>query len=390
MTDTLKKKGSVELNDLDDRAFRLVLRDWIAANYPDELRNPPRRLHWSKNKTWYFALARQGWLAPNWPKEHGGMGLSVSKQLIMTEELERHGCARTNDHGITLLGPLLIRFGTEAQKCAFLPKILSGEHIWCQGYSEPGAGSDLASLSTEAIRDDDFWVVNGQKTWTSLGNDANWIFLLVRTNKAVKNQAGISFLLVPMDSLGITVRPISNLELYDEFCEVFFDNVRVPKDNLVGQVDQGWSMAKAVLGFERIYLGSQRQSSYVLTRLYALAKHVGLERDPVFQDRYAQFLLDLADHNDLFEKYAAQLRLGQRLGEDVSLLKVNQSELYGRITEYMLEIAGEEAGLKEPIEGDRELNPSGQFLQARAATIYGGSSEIQRNILAKNVLGLPV
>jgi alkylation response protein AidB-like acyl-CoA dehydrogenase len=336
-----------------------------------------------------MTLSRQGWLAPAWPRNYGGMGLSAAKQLLMMEEFERHGVARSPDHGLVLLGPLLIRYGTEAQRQRFLPRILAGEDVWCQGYSEPGAGSDLAGLRTEAVRDGDHWVVNGQKTWTTLASDANWIFLLVRTDKTAKKQEGISFLLVPLDQPGVTVRPIINLEMHDEFCEVFFDNVRVPAENLVGEVNRGWSMAKALLGFERIFLGSARQSAYALSRLRQLAERMDLFDDPAFRDRYTQLRLDLADHKALFEVYAEKLRQGETLGPDVSLLKVHQSELYQRITDVMMEVSGENAGLLDPIGGNRELHPSGQFIQARPTTIYGGSSEIQRGIIAKNVLGLP-
>ena len=206
-----------DLNALDDDSFRLAIRRWVAANYPEALRNPPKRLHWRDNKPWYFKLAEKGWLCPGWPREVGGMGLSAAKQIIMIDEFERHGVARTNDHGIIMVGPLLIQYGTDDQRQEFLPKILSGEHIWCQGYSEPNAGSDLASLRTMAVADGDDWIVNGQKIWTTLANDANWIFLLVRTDRDAKKQEGISFLLVPMDSPGITVRPIVNLDLHDEF-----------------------------------------------------------------------------------------------------------------------------------------------------------------------------
>ncbi len=378
-----------DLNALDDEAFRQVVRRWVAENYPPEIRNPPKRLHWRENKVWYLKLAEKGWLAPGWPREYGGMGLSAGKQLIMIEEFERFGCARTNDHGVVMVGPLLIRYGSEAQKRSFLPKILSGEHIWCQGYSEPNAGSDLAALRTEAVLDGDHWVINGQKTWTTLATDANWIFLLARTDKAAKKQEGISFFLVPMDAPGVTVRPIINLELHDEFCETFFDNVRVPKENLVGEVNKGWTMAKALLGFERIFLGSPRQSAYALIRLKRLAEHVGCADDPLFRDRYIRLRLDLADHRALYETHVAKLRRGEALGADVSMLKVHQSELFQRITDAMMEIAGEEGGLLEPIEGNRDLHPAGLFIQARPTSIYGGTNEIQRNILAKNVLDLP-
>jgi alkylation response protein AidB-like acyl-CoA dehydrogenase len=378
-----------DLNCLDDHVFRTTIRDWIERNYPPQIRNPPKRLHLRDNKLWYIALSKKGWLAPGWPREYGGMGLSASKQLIMMEELERHGCARLNDHGVTMLGPLLIRYGTPSQQARFLPKILSGEHIWCQGYSEPEAGSDLASLATEAVLHGEEWIVNGKKIWTTMANDANWIFVLVRTDKAAKKQAGISFLLIPMDTLGITVRPILNLEMHDEFCEILFDNVRVPRENLVGNVNEGWSMAKALLGFERIFLGSPRQASYALKKLEMLAGYVGLSDDPVFLDKYAQYALDLADHNALFETFVSRLKSGEALGADVSILKVNQSELFQRITNFMLEIAAENAALLNPIDGNQDLHPAGLLLQSVPSTIYGGSSEIQRNIVAKHVLDLP-
>ena len=378
-----------DLDRLDDDGFRLAVRAWVQANYPAELRDPPKRLHWRDNKPWYMALSHQGWIAPGWPREHGGMELSAARQLLMMEEFERHGVARTNDHGIVMLGPLLIRYGTAAQKARFLPRILAGEDIWCQGYSEPNAGSDLASLATSAVLDGGEWVLNGQKTWTTLANDANWIFVLARTDRTAKKQEGISFFLVPMDAQGITVRPIINLDRHDEFCEVFFDGVRIPADHLVGEVNQGWTMAKALLGFERVMIGSPKQSAYALARLRSLAQHMDLADDGAFQDRYVRLRLDLLDHTSLYETYVEKLRRGELLGADVSMLKLNASELYQRITDTMLEIAGENAGLLDPMGGNRELHPAGQFIQARPVTIYGGSNEIQRNILAKAVLDLP-
>jgi alkylation response protein AidB-like acyl-CoA dehydrogenase len=378
-----------DLNLLDDDAFRMHVRSWIEANYPPELRNPPKRLHWEENKPWYFKLAEKGWLCPGWPRQFGGLGLSPAKQIIFTEEIERHGCARTNDHGIVMVGPLLINHGTPEQQEYFLPKILSGEHIWCQGYSEPNAGSDLAALRTEAVLDGDHYVVNGQKIWTTLASDANWCFLLVRTDKAAKKQEGISFLLVDMATPGITVKPIINLEYHDEFCEVFFDNVRVPAKNLVGTPNRGWDMAKALLSFERIYLGSPRLSAYAFARLRQLAERMGVWEDAAFQETYGRLRLDLEDLKSLYGVFVDKLRRGETLGPDVSMLKIFQTELFQRITDTMLEIAGENAGLLEPMEGNRNLNPTGLYIQARPATIYGGSNEIQRNILSKNVLGLP-
>jgi alkylation response protein AidB-like acyl-CoA dehydrogenase len=378
-----------DLNALDDDAFRQEVRRFLAENYPPELRNPPKRLHWDEARPWYMTLAETGWLCPGWPKEHGGLGLSPGKQIVLTEEYERHGVARTPDHGMIMLGPLVIRYGTEEQKRRFLPKILTGEHVWCQGYSEPNAGSDLAALRTEALLEGDHYVVNGQKTWTTLATDANWIFLLVRTDKQAKKQEGISFLLVDMTTPGITVRPIINLELHDEFCEVFFDNVRVPKENLVGQPNKGWDMAKALLGFERIHLGSPRQSAYALARLKLLAERMRVWEEAAFQDQYARLRLDLEDLKSLYGRFVDILRQGKSLGPDVSMLKVCQSELFQRITDTMLEISGENAGLLDPMEGNRNLNPGGLYIQARPTSIYGGSNEIQRNIIAKNVLGLP-
>ncbi len=383
MTDTQ------DMNTLSNADFRTVLRSWIQMNYPPEIRSPAKRLHLRDNWPWYKALSEKGWLCPGWPQEYGGMGLSPEKQVIMTEEFERHGCARLNDHGITMLGPLLIRYGSEAQKQHFLPKMISGEHIWCQGYSEPGAGSDLASLRTKAEREGDEWIVNGQKIWTTMANDANWIFMLVRTASTARKQDGISFLLVPMDSPGVTVRPILNLEMHDEFCEVFFDNVRVPVDNLVGEVNQGWSMAKALLGFERIFIGSPRQADYAFSRLLELGRFYSLQDDPVFRDRCSILFLDLENHKTLFAEYLELISCGKQPGPDVSLLKINQSELFRRITEYMLELTAEMGGIVDNLHQDSALNPSAQFLQARAATIYAGSSEIQRNIISKTVLHLP-
>ncbi len=379
----------MDFDALSDEDFRVTVRRWVERNYPEDIRNPTKRLHWAENRVWYMKLAEHGWLAPGWPREWGGMGLSAAKQLIMIEEFERHGCARTNDHGIVMVGPLLIRYGSEEQKRRFLPKILAGEHVWCQGYSEPNAGSDLASLATTAVRDGDEWVINGQKTWTTLAQDANWIFLLARTDRAAKKQDGISFFLVPLDQPGITIKPIVTLDMHDEFCETFFDDVRVPHANLVGEVNRGWSMAKNLLGFERIFIGSPKLSAYALARLRQLASRMGVADDPAFVDRATRLRLDLADHKLLYESFADRLRAGEALGADVSLLKIHQTELFQRITETMLEIAGENAGLLEPMGGNRDLHPAGLFLQARPTTIYGGSNEIQRNIVAKGVLDLP-
>jgi len=378
-----------EMEEMSPEAFRLMYRNWLEASYPSEIRFPAKRLHFRDTKVWYEILARKGWLAPGWPREYGGLGLSAGKQLIIIEEQERYGCARTNDMGMVFLGPLLIRHGTPEQKAFFLPKILSGEHIWCQGYSEPNSGSDLASLQTEAVSNGDEWVINGQKIWTTLANDANWIFLLVRTNKSAKKQEGISFLLVRMDSPGITVRPIVSLDLNDEFCQVFFTDVHVPYKNIVGQVNQGWTMAKAQLGFERIFLGSPKQSAYAMSHLQEIGRRLDLIENSDFRDVYTQLQLDVDDHTALYEFYADKLRAGELLGPETSLLKLHQSELFQRISEAMLGFAGEYSGLLHRHPDLGHANPAGLFIQSRLVTIAAGSSEIQRNIVARQVLDLP-
>ena len=270
-----------------------------------------------------------------------------------------------------------------------MPKIMSGEHIWCQGYSEPNAGSDLASLRTEAVLDGDAWVINGQKIWTTLATDANWIYMLVRTEKSAKKQDGISFMLVPMNTPGITVRPIMTIGMNPEFCEVFFDGVRVPLDSLVGEVNQGWSMAKALLGFERLFVGSPTQSAIALEQLATLARELGLHDDPVFSERYGRLLVDLADHASLYEIYVDKVRRSEALGADVSMLKVNQTELYKRITQAAIDAGGEYAAFRLAPAGETTVTPAALWIQSLVTTIYGGTSEIQRNILSKQVLRMP-
>jgi alkylation response protein AidB-like acyl-CoA dehydrogenase len=317
------------------------------------------------------------------------MGLSPEKLLIFMEEQEAYGVARTPDMGITLVGPLLIHAGTDEQRSRYLPRILSGMNIWCQGYSEPNAGSDLASLRMSAVSDGNDYVVNGQKTWTTLAQDATHIFLLVRTDPAARKQEGISFLLVDMTTPGITVRPIRNIAGHEEFCEVFFDNVRVPKGDLVGEPNRGWGVAKSLLGFERIFLGSPKQSQFALGQLSRLAKSNGLFADPVFADRFARLHMDVADLASLYTRFADIVRSGQPLGPEVSILKIFATETFSRIADLMLEAAGSAAPIRSPSEfgaGPDEVLST--FFNARPATIYGGSSEIQRSIVAKNVLGL--
>ncbi|CAM3770858.1 Isovaleryl-CoA dehydrogenase, mitochondrial [Pseudomonas reidholzensis] len=382
---------SIDWNGLPDEEFRAVFRAWVLDNCPAELRYlRKQRPVYEEVEQWYQALAEKGWLAPVWPREYGGMGLSPAKHMIYVEEWGRLGCPRIPDHGISLTGPLLIHHGSEAQKTEFLPKIISGEHIWCQGYSEPNAGSDLASLRTSAVLDGDAFVVNGQKIWTTLAHCANWIFVLVRTDREAKPQRGISVLLVDMTSPGVEVRTIENLRGEADFCEVFFDNVRVPAHNLVGALNDGWTLAKSVLGHERIFLGSPTRAEYALDRLGKLASDRGAFEDAAFVSRYARLRLDLYDLGSSYERYAKVLRSGGELGADVSVLKIFATELYQRITEEMLTLAQEEARFNDDllIEGG-QIDAMNLFLDARAPAIFGGSNEIQRNILAKAVLGLP-
>ncbi|MGZ8202458.1 MAG: acyl-CoA dehydrogenase family protein, partial [Burkholderiales bacterium] len=264
------------------------------------------------------------------------------------------------------------------------------EIIWCQGYSEPNAGSDLANLQTSAVVEDDRFVVNGQKIWTTLAHDATHMYLLVRTDKMARKQQGISFLLVDLKTPGITVRPIRNIAGHEEFCEVFFDNVRVPLDALVGRLNEGWTVAKALLGFERLNIGSPRRPQYALMRLEMLARAKGLLDDAGFVDRFTALKLDLEDLASLYARYVAQVKRGEPLGQDVSSLKIWAMEAWQRLTDLLVE-TGAEDGVVEGAHdiAGVEIDFLSPFYYARPATIYGGSSEIQRNILAKYVLQLP-
>lgn len=377
-------------NALDTDSFRHTVREFFEQNYPAELRYPKTRLRWTQIKDWYLTLSRKGWVAPIWPQAFGGMGLSPDKLIIFIEEQERWGVGRAPDMGITMVGPLLIQYGSDEQRQTYLPRIIRGEHIWCQGYSEPNSGSDLASLRTEAVEDGGDFIVNGQKTWTTLAQDATHIFLLVRTDRNVKKQEGISFLLVDFKTPGITVRPIRDIAGHEEFCEVFFENVRVPRTNIVGALNQGWSMAKALLGFERIFLGSPKQSQYALARIRDAAQVLGLLDDPVFVDRYTQLRLDVADLSALYARFVEQVKRGEKLGPDVSMLKVWGTETFSRLANLLVEIAGSSGAVVGDIGLDSEtMDVLTSFYNARPATIYGGSNEIQRNILASNVLHLP-
>ena len=380
---------STDWNALNTETFRTQVRDFFEREYPQELRYPKRRLRWAEIRDWTLKLADHGWLAPSWPTRFGGMGLAPEKLIAFIEEQERHGVARAPDMGISMVGPLLIQHGSDAQRVQYLPRILSCENIWCQGYSEPNAGSDLASLRTEAVEDGDDFIVNGQKTWTTLAQDATHIFLLVRTDKDAKKQEGISFLLADMKTPGITVRPIRNIAGHEDFCEVFFENVRVPRSQRVGELNKGWTIAKALLSFERIFLGSPKQSQYALARVREAAELLGLFDDAVFTDRYTQLALDDADLGTLYTRFVEQVKRGETLGPDVSMLKIFATETYSRLANLLVDVAGSSGGTPGDIDLDgNHIDVLTTFYNARPATIYGGSNEIQRNILATNVLQL--
>ena len=381
-----------DYNALSDDAFRREARQFFEAEYPPHLRNILRRARWGEMKDWWGKLYAKGWAAPGWPREWGGMELNAAKMLIYMEEIERFGIARPPDQGITQVGPILMRYGTREQKEHYLPRSLAGEFIWCQGYSEPNAGSDLASLQTAAVADGDDLVINGQKIWTSLAHDATHIYVLVRTDRAAtKKQLGISLVLADVKTPGITIRPIRNIAGHSEFCEVFFDNVRVPRANLVGKPNEGWTIAKALLSYERLTIGSPRRPAYALRRLELIARAKGLFADRGFADRYSALQLDIQDLGSLYGRFVEQVKRGEPLGEDISMLKIWTTETTQRVNDLLLEIGAEDGVLDgvRTIDGvDADILSS--FYYARPGTIVGGSSEIQRNILARYVLQLPV
>ncbi|MEE9586908.1 MAG: acyl-CoA dehydrogenase family protein [Hyphomicrobiaceae bacterium] len=381
----------VDWNALSDEDFRAEARTFFEGEYPANLKFLPHRPLWAEIRDWHKKLHARGWVAPAWPAEHDGMGLSASKLLIFYEEQQRSGVTRGRDMGVQMVGPLIIKFGTEVQKAYWLPRILSCEDIWCQGYSEPNAGSDLAGLRTSAVIDGNDFVINGQKIWTTMAHDATHMFMLVRTDpNAPKRQEGISFVLLDMDQPGVTVRPIRTLAGEDEFCEVFFDDARTPRTNLVGELNKGWTMAKALLSFERIFIGSPSLAQNALVQLETLARGRGCFADPHFRDRFAQLALDVEDHAALYARFADQVKRGETLGPDVSMLKIWVTETFQRISELMIEAAGPDGAALGPLQvGNYSVDVLASFYKARPTTIYGGSNEIQRNILSKTVLGLP-
>ena len=375
----------------DEAAFRTEVRAWVEANLPATLRGRTNRPPPAELMPWYRALSRKGWIAPHWTKEYGGMGATLNQQIIMTEELARVGAPQMPAQGLNHIGPILIEFGTEAQKAKHLPPIIDGSVIWAQGYSEPGAGSDLASLATRATLEGDHFVVQGQKIWTTWGHHSDWMFALVRTDpQAQPRHAGISFLLLDLHNPGIRIRPIRTIAGDDEFSEVFFDNVIVPAENLVGKLNDGWRIANALLGHERLGTSNPQYALIALDRIKTMARATGVMADPAFRDRLAAASINVTALAALFSHAVELTNRRQSLGPDSSIIKIAGSELLQQLNDLMIEAAGSDAVMENPIPTDfGTVDVSTSFLQVRRATIYGGSSEIQRNIVARRVLNLP-
>jgi alkylation response protein AidB-like acyl-CoA dehydrogenase len=377
-------------NAMTDAQFRADMRAFIERECPPHLRNHPRRIpRWETTRDWFLTLSRSGRLAPNWPAEPGGMGLGPSRLIIYFEEMERWGVPRLYDMGLFMFGPILIRHGTPAQKQEYLPRILSGEHRWAQGYSEPGAGSDLASLRTFAVQDGDTFVIDGHKTWSTFLDDATHLFLLARTRKEGRKQDGITLFVLPLDTPGVTRRLITTLAGHAELGEIFLDKVQVPAANVVGEMHAGWSAAKDLLEFERINNGSPKLPLSALTQLHAYAAERGLLADPVFADRFTQLRLDLQDQYCAYRHFCTLLKTGRTPGPEVSLLKVWSTETFQRLSELFLEVAGEEGVEADRLDVAGSLAALRLYYRSRPSTIYSGSNEVQRNLLAKRVLRLP-
>ena len=381
-------------------AFREEVRAFLRSALPPHLREKAAvdgNFDHHEIMEWHKILFERGWVAPHWPAEHGGPGLDITRRFILTEELELSGAPTLSVFGLSMVGPLLIQFGTPAQQKRFLPRISAGDEVWCQGYSEPNAGSDLASLKTRAEDDGKGnFIVTGQKTWTTYAQYADWIFCLVRTDPTAKKQSGISFLLIDLKSPGVTVKPFLTTGGTPAFCETFFDGVVVPKENLVGPLNGGWTMAKALLGHERTLIAAVGLSSRAIRRIKRIAAstQVGGETlldDPGFRARIARLeikhrALQMANYRSL-----AGAQLGHAPGPESSILKIRGSEILQQAGELAMEVMGMNSLTWFNDEGTvpalEQWVPS-TFNYLRATTIYGGSNEIQKNIIAKLILGL--
>ena len=389
----------------EEITFRDEVRTFIAENLPAELVAKVRdsgRVKREDLYPWHKKLHEKGWAAPKWPAEHGGPGWTPMQRFIFDQEMTLAGAPPLSAFGLTMLAPVLIAYGTPEQQKTHLPKILSGEIFWCQGYSEPGSGSDLASLRTRAEDKGDHYLVNGHKIWTSNAHEADWIFCLVRTDPDVKPQRGISFLLIDMKTPGITVKPIISINGRHSLNEVFLEDVKVPKQNRIGEENQGWTYAKFLLGNERTGIAGVARSKGALEQLRTIAEceldgdGQPLIANPDFRRRLAEIEADLTaiSYTDL--RVAAQAAAGEALGPEASILKVKGTEIQQAISDLAVEALGCYAAPFDPDMGDN-FGPVGPDYRAgvvpgmlfgRAASIYGGTNEVQRNIVAKGVLGL--
>jgi pimeloyl-CoA dehydrogenase large subunit len=380
-------------------AFREEVREFIRANLTKDIREGMLRggtLVPDHVIAWQRILNRKGWAVAHWPKERGGTGWTPIQQYIFTEELQRAPAPRPLAYSVYMLGPVLIAFGSEEQKRRFLPRIANLDDWWCQGFSEPDAGSDLASLKTSARREGDHYIVNGQKTWTSYAQYANWIFCLVRTDPAAKKQMGISFLLIDMKSPGVTVRPIETIEGGHEINEVFFENVKVPAENLVGEENKGWDYAKFLLSAERINLARVGVSKERLTRAREIAARTLYQGRPLIEN--ARFRAKLAGLEvELKALELTQLRVlsaeaqnGGRADPASSILKIKGSELQQATSEILMQAMGPCAprSWTESQDADWTSTITGNYFNWRKVSIFGGSNEIQKTIIARSILGL--
>jgi alkylation response protein AidB-like acyl-CoA dehydrogenase len=384
----------------DELAFRDEVRGWLKANLPDDLRaKTAAGDHLNKEDLlrWHRILAKKGWVAPAWPKDWGGTDWDATRRYIFEEEYALAGAPPIAPFGPTMVASVLLHFGTPEQKQRYLPDIYNGNVFWCQGYSEPGSGSDLASLKTRAERQGDHYVVNGQKIWTTLGHYGDWIFCLVRTDSSGKRQEGISFLLIDMKTPGITVRPLLLLDEAHEVNEVFFDNVKVPVENLVYEENKGWTVAKYLLGHERLNTGRIGGSKRELTKLKAMAAKTTVGGKPLledarFKDRLARVEIELMALEITNMRFLDEMRRTGDIGPEVSMLKIKGTEIQQAITELSMQVMGPMAQAFKPIAYDDfdgfGASMAARYFNFRKTSIYAGSNEIQRNIFSKMALGL--
>ena len=379
----------------EEEAFRIEIRDWVKVNVPDVFRAGRGRYTRNDRDTWYRRLAEKGWLCHSWPESAGGPGWSLAQQFIFKDEASKLG-APHGDMGVTMIGPLIIQYGTPEQKERYLPKITSAEEMWCQGYSEPNAGSDLANLALRAVRDGDDYILNGQKIWTSYAAESDMIFVLTRTDSTrEKKQNGITFMVASLSTPGIEIRPITQITDEAHFFETFFTDARVPAANVIGKEDEGWTLAKALLAHERVATGSAEAYRDTLDRLGELANSVTINGKPAIQNdqirqRLAQLFIDLDALRAIGFRGLTQTLRGTMPGTESSINKLYGSELLQRITDLAQEIQGPAAKLwSDPALSDLEQGWSKLAAGSRAYTIFSGTSEVQRNIISERVLGMP-